>query len=363
VYSFLQLSDNQSTLSFNTLLVINISILAYLGFTTLEFPYKPVRLVRIDEALKVNFLYFIVFMALVTFLIECVMFGYVPIFNITSMDVYNDSNSKLVPFLHYFIVINSFIPTWAYIFYKENLISKRNFKIILFISTFILLNYLSKQMYLLFGMSFLVSYSFYNNLKLKNLFKLLISIVLILSLIVYIRLDSESGFSAGELYRAYAGVKNEEVSIVESFFVLYSSIRFSVLNEMIDFSDKIHYFGSGIYTLRPFTSLFLLEKIGVIQRVTELDSEKRVGTFLADPYLDFGYLGVLLLNSLYGFLALRYYRQYRDKYPEAIIKFSIIVFCLLMGVFVNYFNSMLIWLGILLNKLLIGGINSKKMNL
>ena len=358
-YSFLLFSDDQTTYSLNTFIVINGSIFFYLVFASLEYPYKPIILTRLDDDFRIKLLRFIVFMTIVTFFIECIVFGYVPIFNITSLDVYNDSNAKLVPLLHYFIILNAFIPTWAYILFKEKLVSKKEFRIVFFISIFILLNYLSKQMYLLFGLSLFVAYTFYNDLKLKNLFKAIISIILTFLLIAYLRLDSETTFSAAELYRAYANIKNENVSVIESFFVLYSSIRFTVLNEMVNFSDKIHYFGNGIYTFRPLTSLLFLEKAGVIQRIPELDSETRVGTFLADPYLDFGLLGVMFLNAFYGFIALRYYRQYKDKYPEATVKISIIVFCILMGMFVNFFNSMLIWLGLLFNKFIIGGLVKK----
>lgn len=358
-FSFLQLSENQNSYSLTTFLVINVSIATYIVFASLEYPYRPLILIKVDNKLRVVLVRFISFMAFITFVIECFMFGYIPLLNITSLDVYNDSNSKLVPFLHYFIVINAFIPSWSYIFLKENLISKREFRILLFLSCFILLNYLSKQMYLLFGLTFIISYSFYNVLKLKGLFKAVSAVVLVFLFLGYLRIDPKSALSAAELYRAYAGVHNEEVTMIESFFVLYSSVRFTVLNEMVNFSDKIHYLGSGIYTFRPFTSIFLLEKTGVIKRIPELDSESNVGTFLADPYLDFGFLGVLFLNAFYGFIALRYYRQYKNKYPEAIVKFSIIVFCILMGMFVNYFNSMLIWLGILFNKFIIGGMVKK----
>lgn len=359
-YSFLQLSVNQGDYSLSTYVVINVSIITYLVFATLEYPYKPLVIFKVDNNLKVRLVRFVLFMAFMTFVIECFMFGYIPIFNIASLDVYNDSNAKLVPFLHYFIIINAFLPSWSYIFLKENLISKLEFRIILFLSCFILLNYLSKQMYLLFGLTFFVSYSFYNVLKLKGFFKALILAILVFLFLGYLRIDSESSLSPSEMYRTYAGIYNEEISMIESFFVLYSSVRFTVLNEMINFSDKIHYFGSGIYTFRPFTSLFLLEKTGIIVRIPELDSESRVGTFLADPYLDFGFLGVFFLNASYGFFALRYYRQYKEKHPEAIVKFSIIIFCLIMGMFVNYFNSMLIWLGILFNKFIIGGLIKKK---
>lgn len=116
----------------------------------------------------------------------------------------------------------------------------------------------------------------------------------------------------------------------------------------------------GFILLDPFfLSFFLFEKIGVVQRIPELNSEVRVGTYLIDPYLDFGVIGVLVINSFYGYLSARYYNQFKENRPEAIIKFSIIIFCVFMGMFINYYNSMLIWLGFIFNKILIGGLKSE----
>jgi oligosaccharide repeat unit polymerase len=225
----------------------------------------------------------------------------------------------------------------------------------------ILFNYLSKQSLLLLGLSFFMSYSFYNKLNLMFLFKSIIAIIILFFFIGYLRLDSEMSISAAEYFRAVSGIKNDNVSLFEAVFVEYSSKRFSVLDEMVNFSDKIGYLGFGTYTFRPLTSLFLMEKLNFIQRIPELDSERRVGTFLIDPYLDFGLIGVFVVISLYGYLASRYFSQFKEKYPEAIIKFSIILFCILMGMFVNYFNTMFIWLGLLFNKILISGFKSKKL--
>jgi hypothetical protein len=186
---------------------------------------------------------------------------------------------------------------------------------------------------------------------------------LVFGFVGFLRFDSELSMSAGEFYRAISGIENDNVSLFEAVFVEYSSKRFSILDEMINYSDHIAFFGYGMYTFRPFTSFFLLEKMGFITRIPELNSEQRVGTFLIDPYLDFGIIGVFILNALYGYLAVRYYNQFKKRYPEAIVKFTIIVFCILMGMFVNYFNSMLIWLGLIINKVLVGGLKSKNYNL
>lgn len=362
-YSFLQLSVDQVDYSPMTFLIINSSIVIYLLFASLNYPYRPVKIFALDERLKRKLLYFMSLMAFLTFIIECIVFGYIPILNITNVDLYGETNEKLVPFLHYFIILNSLLPTWAYVFLKEKIISKKEFRFVLFLSVFILLNYLSKQLYLLFGMSLFVSYTYYNQINIKKILKALGVMFLIFGFIGFLRFDSELSMSASEFYRAISGIENDSVSLFEAVFVEYSSKRFSILDEMVNYSDHIAFLGYGMYTFRPFTSFFLLEKMGFIIRIPELNSELRVGTFLIDPYLDFGIIGVIILNALYGYLAVRYYNQFKGRYPEAIVKFTIIVFCISMGMFVNYFNSMLIWLGLIINKILMGDLKSKNSNL
>lgn len=359
-YSFLRLSAEQVNYSGRTFFIINSSIVLYLLFASLNYPSKPVKLLSLNNSFKRKLLYFIAFMAFLTFIVECLVFGYIPILNLTNSDVYGETNEKLVPFLHYFILLNPLLPTWAYIYKKERIISKKDFRLILFLSVFILLNYLSKQLYLLFGLSLFVAYTFYNNLNVRSLVKALATMLLILGLVGFLRLDSDLNMSANQFYRTIAGIDNEEVSITEAVFVEYSSKRFSVLDQMITYSDKISFLGYGMYTFRPLTSFLLLEKMGYIQRIGELNSERRVGTFLIDPYLDFGIFGVIIMNAFYGYIAVRYYNQFRKKYPEAAVKFTIIIFCILMGMFVNYFNSMLIWLGFIINKILLGGLKPQK---
>ncbi len=355
-YSFLQFSVDQKGYSVNTFFVVNLSIIFYLFFASIDYSYVPIGFLKLDTKLRLLLLRLLSISALITFVLECFVFGYIPILNITSVDVYNDTNGKLIPFLHYFILLNAILPSWSYIFYKEKIITKREFFRISFLSLFILLNYLSKQLYLICGITFFMTYTFYNKVSFKKIFRIVGVALGVFVALIFLRIDSESTFSAAELYRAYAGIENDELTLLESFFVLYSSIRFTVLDEMINFSDSIHFFGFGIYTFRPILSLFLIEKTGLVQRIPELDSELRVGTFLADPYLDFGFFGVIFLNAFYGFLALRYYRQYHNRRPEAIVKFAIIVFCILMGMFVNYFGSMLVWIGLLFNKIMVGGL-------
>ena len=359
-YSFIKLSLKQSVYSENTLVIINLSLFCYLVLAVQNYPAKTLKICNLDNSLKIKLLYVIISFAAITFFLECVMFGYLPVLNISSSDVYIDTNEKLIPFLHYFIVILAFVPSWSYIYYKEGLLGKKRFRFILLITLFILVNYLSRQLYLLLGITFLLSYIFYNNIKTKILIRLSFLVVALFLIIGYLKFNSELSISFAEFSRLAAGIENENVSILESTFTEYSSKRYTVLDEMVRTRDDIHYYGFGVYTFRPLLSFFLLEKLGVIVRIQDLDSERKVGTFLIDPYLDFGLFGVVIINSLYGVFASRYYKQYILRNPEAIIKFSIIIFCLLMGMFINYFNTMLIWLGLIMNKFLLSGFEKNK---
>ncbi|WP_300978634.1 hypothetical protein, partial [Flavobacterium sp.] len=121
-YSFIRLSDQQVAYSWKTFSIINISIFSYLFFASLHYDYKPIKIFQFNNSLRRKFIFFICIMIYLTFVLECYLFGFVPIFNILNSSLYLETNDKLIPFLHYFIVLNSFIPAWLYIYYKEKII-------------------------------------------------------------------------------------------------------------------------------------------------------------------------------------------------------------------------------------------------
>ncbi|MDA6068803.1 oligosaccharide repeat unit polymerase [Flavobacterium sp. AC] len=360
-YSFIRLADAQIGYSFNTLLVINISIFSYFLGTCFKVDYKPIKLFKINNKLRRTFIYGICILAFFTFILECMRFGYIPVLQIGSVDIYNETNDKLIPFLHYFIILLGFVPAWSYILFKQEIVSKKEFHFFCFLTLIVLINYLSRQLYLMTGFSFFVAYSFYNVVNFKRIIISAVSVIVIFFSIGYLRFKSDSPVSYSEFSRAYAGIDNKEVNFFESIIVEYASKRFSALNEAVNYGDRINYLGKGMYTFRPLTSLLLLEKTGVIKRDDNLDTENLVATYAIDPYLDFWFFGVVFLNVFYGFILSRYFAQFRNNYNEAIVKFSIVFFCIIMAMFVNYFNTMLVWLGLVFNKILIGGIITNKL--
>ena len=143
-YSFIRFSDKQLPYVFNTILVLNLSVITYLFFASLDITARPLRFLKLNTQLKRILIYLICVASFFTFLIEVASFGYLPVLQIGASDVYIETNAKLVPFLHYFIVLLAFVPAWAYVMFKQKILSKKEFLGLLLISIFILVNYFAQ---------------------------------------------------------------------------------------------------------------------------------------------------------------------------------------------------------------------------
>lgn len=351
-YSIIPMSSMQKEYSFTTYAIIILSIISFLLPIFLNVKILNIKVPVLGLKTRVKLLHFLLIASCLVFVLECVNFGFVPILEVASRNVYSETNKKLLPFLHYFIVLNSYIPCWAYIFYKKRVFTKKHFCVVLLISLFILMNYLSRQVYLLFGISFFIAYCYYNKVKFSSILKICLLVISLFLSIGFLKFHSPVTDSFSEYMRLIADIDNDEINLLESTFVEYSSKRYVALDLIVEAKDNLEYYGLGIYTFRPLLSLFLLEKFGLVNRIPELDSESLVTTYAADPYLDFGYLGVIVLNFFYGALALGCYQNFKGRKSVAIVSWSIILFCCFMGMFVNYYNTMLIWLGLSFNQFL-----------
>ncbi len=351
-YSIIPLSSYQHKYSATTYSVVTLSIIFYLLPILSNVKIRKIKFFEIKQKQRASILPFLVICACIVFVLECIRFGFIPFLAITSRDIYIETNEKLIPFLHYFIVLTAYIPAWAYIYYKEGIITKKKLLIITVVTAIILLNYLSRQVYLLLALSLIISYSFYTKVNIKSILKIIFIALGLFFTIGYLKFHSDATDSFSEFMRLIAGIKNEKITIIESTFVEYSSKRYSALDKIIETKNNLGFYGYGMYTFRPLISLLLLEKFGIINRIPDLDSEVLVSTYASDPYLDFGIIGVVMINFIYGLIAYNSFRDYENKSPVAIIVWSIIIFCCIMGMFINYFNTMLIWLGLFFNKLL-----------
>lgn len=354
-YSFIQLSNLQVGYSIKSILVILFSVISYILSSMSKISLKGGSKRKFLSKKSRRFLLFLLTLgALLTFLLESRRIGYIPILHLTNKNVYSDMNENVIPLIHYFITLLAFLPAWIYILYKQSIVTKRESNILILIILFILLNYLSRQILLLLFLCSFGAYMFYNKINKKVIFRFIGALAVIFILITIIRFQTiETSVPIAEYYRIVAGIDNPKVSFTEAFLVEYSTKRFVVFNNVINYADNIKFLGLGQYTLKPIMSLLFLDNLGFTSNVPELNTENLVTTYMADPYLDFRIIGVILINALYGLLSITFYKKIKRGEEDGIVGFWIITFCLIMGVFINFFNTMLIWLGLIFNRLLI----------
>jgi oligosaccharide repeat unit polymerase len=250
------------------------------------------------------------------------------------------------------------LPVWSFILVKKGRLSKLIFLSVLIISIFVILNYLSRQVIVLLLLSFLVSYTFYNKIQIRKLIVYSLLIVGVFFLIGQIRisqLDSlkkTSGYTANKMLKDYTGIKSE-TNLIESTYILYSSIRYNVLNDFINRAKKDHYHGYGKYIFRQLVSVTFLDRVGLIHYEDDYNVNAALPTYAIDPYLDFGILGVICFGFFYGIISTHFYTNYKLKKEQYIISWSLVIFCLIMSPFMNYFSSFFIFFVWGLNKLII----------
>ncbi len=354
-YSFIRLSIDQTPYTLNTIIIVILSISSYILAAMAKLAPKKIRTGKsFTKRTRRLILYFIFAAAVITFILEIRLVGYIPILNVTNADIYKELNKNIIPFLHYFVMILAFFPAWVYIMRKQRIISKREFQLFLIGAFLILINYLSRQIYLMMALSFIFAYLYYNKIHVGRLAIYIGSFLILFIIVAILRFSSmETSIDIAEFYRLLAGIDNDNITFFEAMFSEYSSKRFGVLNDVISYADEIDFWGIGMYAFKPIVSLLFLEDLGLVTTIPKLNTEVEVATYLADPYLDFRYLGVIIINFSYGFISNLFYNKIKNREETGIVGFSIISFCLIMGMFINYFNTLFIWISLIFNRLLI----------
>lgn len=358
-YSLLDLSSLIKPFSHTTLLVIVLSIISYVigAFINLRFK-SPFQSLQFTKRSNLLMYYSLLIFCASCFIYEIVLIGYLPIVNIFSFDVYNDSNTKLVSFIHYFVLLFALFPAWTYILYKSDIVKKRLFISVLVFSCFVIINYLSRQIILLFLLSTFISYAFYNKTNVKKILIYGFGLIALFFIIGQVRMAQMETLRKNEKYtivkflRNAAGIKYE-TNLIESTYVLYSSMRYNTLNEFIKKADNEGYYGFGKFVFRPFVSLTFLDRIGIIKYEKEYSINSSVSTYAIDAFLDFRFFGVVFWGLFYGLVSTHFYKNFKSGNKKYIISWSLIVFCLIMSPFMNFFSSFFVFLVWSVNKLII----------
>jgi oligosaccharide repeat unit polymerase len=262
---------------------------------------------------------------------------------IHKINIYSDM--KTIPILHYLPMLSSIMPATYYFLFKNNMASRKLFVFVICISIFVLLNMLSRQL-MIFGLiSYFFVYIRQNNIIAdKVLFKWILvsgAVFFILGSIRYIAIGS--GGSELEYMKAFSSVPKElDVNMFDVTFNLYTSMNFSTLNHFVhDAGDTFN----GIYTFKAIIEIFRADLAFDIFYPPNLDGFSLLATVIADPYLDFGLVGVIVFAFIYGVLVSNAYRLYqRENNLGYSLLWGICVFLMIMSVFTNFFNTLFIWI-------------------
>lgn len=354
-YSFnlLNLSILQHELTYKTNLIICLSIVFFIVGVLIYKRTEISKIIIINSKSKVYVLIILMILSITAFIVELFKLRYIPIFNILTNPTYSDSLKVYTPLLNTFILASFLIPAWSYILYKEKILTKRKYVTFSLISSFIIINHLGgRQMILILLLSILLTYNYYYNLKFKAA---MIILPVFITLFLFIGLY-RSGRSDYEVYeknmRNYAGIYKYDVTIIESFLTIYSSLRYTEMEKVLKEREIQDYWGYGRYTFRPIIKMTPLKKIHNFNN-PDFDTLNSLCTYSIEPYLDFGYIGVIVINLLYGLYSTHVYLNYKNKSsPQYIITFTIVTFCIIMMSFTNIFNTFFIWLMYGINKLL-----------
>jgi oligosaccharide repeat unit polymerase len=258
-------------------------------------------------------------------------------------------------------MLASIFPAVYYHLYKNGFVGKRILKVVLAISIFILMNMLSRQIMILALLTFLFIYAKEKDLSIdKVMLKGIGYGAIIFFIIGSIRYAAiNDGVSELEFMKAYSGVpKALNVNMFDVSFNLYTSMNFATLNEFVNNAGEMHY---GINMFRPVIEIFKIDQAFNIYYDPKLNSFSLLATIVADPFLDFGLLGVIFLPFFYGIFISKVYLNYQvSKNLGHSLGWSICVYVMVMSVFTNFFNVLFIWICLLYSLLFIFKVTIKK---
>ena len=293
-------------------------------------------------------LYLLVFLSFFSFLYEVRNIGYIPILAIgRQLNIYGDVGEAM-SFLHTFVLLAPVIIFWVMILGRQDVISKKEKNILLCVLYLIFVNNFGRTSLLMFALIGFIYLDYYYKI---NLIKILTGLSLfVFAFVVMGNLRSGSTTETiNQILRNIAKTKYE-TSIMESYLASYSSVNFYKMNDLIKKKEELNYFSYGKNALKPACKLLRIQD----DSVEEFQTQTNLTTYLADPYLDFGFIGVLIFNYLYAYTAQSVFFKYRDAVSEEyVVSWGLILFCIFMMCFFNAFNTMLVWVTYFFNKILL----------
>lgn len=373
-YSLLPLTPGFVELSKTTHTVVILTIIAFVfglffpillknrnvKYTDYSFFHKQIDSIqnRLNNRIILLSLFLL---SIIVFLVEVFLIGYMPVYEMFNRFVYEEANDHMITFAHYFVILSAILPAWALILYRDNKISKIEYYIIHIVSFFININFFSRQFILLYMITTYFAYLNYAKESLKLGIVVITLMFLMFISVGFLRImqDNTKDYKVQNTENSQVDYLNKlsktqyKLTVIENYLTVYSSGRFYELNRLVNQRDSMNYLGYGMYTFKPIVSVLFLNRLNLVDYETKFNIPNSVPTFVVDSYLDFGYIGSILINFIYGFISTIFFFLFCEKKKSAIINFSIIVFCIVMMPFMNYFNTFFVWFVLIINRLII----------
>lgn len=353
-YSYIPISNNQNIRYYwLTEVIFFLSIASFLLGCSLHYKRIELKILKLPSSLLKYFFLSTIVAGVFVFSLEVMKIGYMPVLNLgNGLDVYSETNESLIPFGHYLVLFMSLTPAIGFTFWKLERINLLMFIFVLVTGFFIIINFLSRQTIMLLFISLFFAYTYFN--KISNL-KILLMGFFVISMFVFVgnlRADSSDLEIVNDGLKSYANI-DRDVTLGETYISLYSSQNFTTFDKLVMKTVFNERFTFGLYTFKPLISLFFLDRLNVVNYDVQYDGFMNLGTYMIEPFSDFYIIGVILFNTLIGFLAMNTYKSFYYKLnTSSIVNYSLIVYCMIMSPFTNFYLNFFIWFSLILSTLL-----------
>lgn len=357
-FSFIRISSKQQPYEPTFVLLLIVSITCFIAggliaSKTFKFSLKNLY-PPLSPRLSFYFLILVLVVGMGVFVMEIRQLGYLPVLNLGNAAVYNDLNENEVTPLHNFIVLNAVLPAMFFINYKKGNISFLLFLGLTVISTFIILNFFSRQIIILFFFSMLIAVNYYRSIPIFRLLVIGAGCLVVFIVLGQLRNSSEDDkkeTSINDFLKEYNGV-NKPTNLLETYLSLYGGVNFSTASKITEQAAHDEYLAYGAYSIRPLITILPVNKNAIYPPT--YSSYTQLGTYLTDPYLDFRWVGAIILNLLYGYLSMNSFKNYLSRKGEYyIVEWSLFIFCIFMCSFTNFFHMFFVVFFFIINRLAI----------
>lgn len=352
------ISEKQHPLSFETTVAVFLFIFFYILGCCIKLSSKKSFFIphNVENGFHLSIIIFLI--GSVIFFLECFINGGLPLYQVIFLRVDGYSEKKAIPIFHYFVMLHSLMPAIFYFFYKKGKLTRFYFYFLAAFSLFVLFNNLSRQVIILCVLTLFFTFVSVNRFRSDQiLLKGAIIMCFVFFGLGYFRVSAiNDDISTTAYLKIYSEVpESYDVNLFDVTFNLYSSVNFNTLNDIVSTVEHLDEYGYGKYLFKPVLEISNADFAFDLKYDPRQDSFTRLGTVVADPYLDFGVIGVSFFAFFYGITSAFLYRMFVSYSNLGIsVLWSINSFVLLMSVFTNFYNLLFTWICIVLGIYLTG---------